>query len=92
MNALLRPAQMDSNLLGRYTKLQERLKAERRTLKILRTSAAEERGLRAQNLLTEASLPCVVGKVVQCRKSITALLTHVLTWASASPGRTQAKH
>ena len=56
--------QMDSDLLGRYTKLQERLKAERRALKILRTSAAEERGLRAQNLLTEAALPCVVGETV----------------------------
>jgi len=53
---------MDSDLLGRYTKLQERLKAERRALKILRASAAEERGLRAQNLLTKAALPCVVGE------------------------------
>ena len=55
---------MDSELLGRYTKLQERLRAERRALKILRTAAAEERGLRAQNLLTEAALPCVVGETV----------------------------
>ena len=59
-----RTSQLDTDLLGRYTKLQERLKAERRALKILRASAAEERGQRAQALLAETALPRVVGESV----------------------------
>ena len=62
MHLAVSTLQLGSDLLGRYTKLQERLKAERRALKILRTSAADERGLRAQTLLTGAALPCVVGE------------------------------
>lgn len=51
----------DHGQLAQYTKLTERLKAERRSLKILRGAAIEERGQRTAVLLASSALPRAVG-------------------------------
>ena len=53
--------QEDHGQLAQYTKLTERLKAERRSLKILRGAAIEERGQRTAVLLASSTLPRAVG-------------------------------
>ena len=47
--------------MAEYTKLQGRLKAERRAVRVLRLEALRERAGRAGAALGAAGLPCAIG-------------------------------
>jgi hypothetical protein len=53
--------------MAMYTKLHQRLTAERRAVAVLRTEALRERTARTTAALDAASLPCAIGET-QCNR------------------------
>jgi hypothetical protein len=50
--------------MAAYTKLQQRLSAERRAVAVLRTEALRERSARTAGALDTATLPCPIGAIL----------------------------